>query len=891
MRTKVERCLCILIFFASVLCSTVPTIVLAAERRNDIIWINGKSDDVTVINLNVYKTRIESFGLEFTSPKSTEDPQNFTSGNYFAQGMIRLTRNDEFVFRTNGGWISSDQESEGGLIKEAFSRDEWHCIKVEFNRAEKTIGWYLDGSLLGTTPTKNDVPMNAISVFCDSVINDGLKIIASEESTDRESSAAATATYKYTYRNVQGKNNWYFCEFGEYSEREMAYRDGQWRAADSVGYIGRGVMHPGEKSDTGVKYIAHKNGVVRLKGGVRIKEADGAKGDGVVGEIYLGSKPVWCGNATYGNDAEYNITLSIKQGDAISFRINKNKSVSYDWTDWAPTVDYIDVKYYPAPENCIYYQRFGVGSVRENLTYNNSTERYEGDGGYFDGREVSLNAGYTLGKSYTVFTNGRYRLNGMVTNDNAEDVIVRVQKDDEVIWSQMIPSGESGKIDIRAYLTSGDALSAEVLNDNPSESETVRFDVGVEKIPGTAFCSASTSQGFGYNASEEYSLGDLIGTRQGENGMKYYFIYRDKKHEMEYNADNQRWENTGDSGGYISKTAAYPGAYTETVMEWSAQKDGTLRIDGDMHIADSGDGTLCRIYKNDEVIWTNRVGGERLVRWDEPYDTSYFSNNINVVTPLNRGDKITFLFNQWRLADNDYADFSNVKLSYISGEILSETTKWKLKSDVVFDTENKRVYKDKVFQTADIYSDGGEVYISKDTVNKIFGTNIESNSGYITLFDAVSESGKNVVIQNELAVVYGGLPMKYGYAELSELNAMLNPTVDSDPPIKYGVTDTDGKDITQSVKANKQYYLKLNAENYMGESYNARVMLCEYTADGVLTGVRDITEFEMRVGTKYSTDREIGFVTDNGGGYIRIYVWNEANNNPLAQSLSFGVTE
>ena len=310
-----------------------------------------------------------------------------------------------------------------------------------------------------------------------------------------------------------------------------------------------------------------------------------------------------------------------------------------------------------------------------------------------------------------------------------------------------------------------------------------------------------------------------------------------------------------------------------------------------MHIADSGDGTLCRIYKNDEVIWTNRVGGERLVRWDEPYDTSYFSNNINVVTPLNRGDKISFLFNQWRLADNDYADFSNVKLSYISGEILSETTKWKLKSDVVFDTENKRVYKDKVFQTADIYSDGGEVYISKDTVNKIFGTNIESNSGYITLFDAVSESGKNVVIQNELAVVYGGLPMKYGYAELSELNAMLNPTVDSDPPIKYGVTDTDGKDITQSVKANKQYYLKLNAENYMGESYNARVMLCEYTADGVLTGVRDITEFEMRVGTKYSTDREIGFVTDNGGGYIRIYVWNEANNNPLAQSLSFGVTE
>lgn len=890
MKTKVKRRLCILIVFAAVFCMVVPTSVFAAERRNDIIWINGKSDDVTVINLNVYKTRIESFGLEFTSPKSTDDPKNFTSGNYYAQGMIRLTRNDELIFRTNGGWISSSQESDGGLIKAAFSRGEWHCIKAEFNRTEKTIGWYLDGSLLGTTPTKNDTPMNAVSVFGDSVINDGLKIIASEESTERESSAAATATYKYTYRNVQGKNNWYFCEFGEYGDREMTYTDGQWRAADSAGYIGRGVMHPGEKSDTGVKYIAHKNGVVRLKGAVRIKEADGAKGDGVVGEIYLGNKPVWRGNATYGNDAEYNITLPIKQGDAISFRINKNNNVYYDWTDWTPTVDYIDMKYYPAPESRIYYQRFGVGSVRENLTYSNSTERYEGSGGYFDGGAVSLNVGYTLGKSFAAFTDGRYRLSGTVTNDNSDDITVRVQKNGADIWTQMIPSGESGKIDIRAYLTSGDALNAEVSADNPNESKTVRFDVGVEKIPGTAFCSASTSQGFEYNVSEEYSLGDLISSRQGENGMNYYFIYRDKKHEMAYNTDTQRWENTDESGGYISKTAAYPGAYTETVMEWSAPKDGTLRIDGDMYVADSGDGTLCRIYKNGEVIWTNRVGGERLVRWDEPYDTSYFSNNINVVTPLNKDDKITFLFNQWRVADNDFADFSNVKLSYINGEILSETTKWKLKNDTVFDTENKRVYKDNVFQTADIYSDGGEVYISKDTANKIFGTNIESDDEYITLSDAAEESGKNVVTQDGLAIVYDGLPMKYGYAELGEICAMLNPTVDSDPPIEYGVTDTDGKDITKSVKANKQYYLKLNAENYMGESYNAHVMLCEYTADGVLTWIRDITEFEMRVGTKYSTDGEIGFVTGSGG-YIRIYVWNEANNNPLAQSLKLDVTE
>lgn len=61
MRTKVERCLCILIVFTAVLCLTVPTIVLAAERCNDILWLNGKTDDVAAISLNVYKIRIEKY--------------------------------------------------------------------------------------------------------------------------------------------------------------------------------------------------------------------------------------------------------------------------------------------------------------------------------------------------------------------------------------------------------------------------------------------------------------------------------------------------------------------------------------------------------------------------------------------------------------------------------------------------------------------------------------------------------------------------------------------------------------------------------------------------------------------------------------------------------------
>jgi len=598
---KITRfCISCLVLLIISMCSIMTMETFASENRGNVIWLDAKGDDVVTINLNVYKSRGDSYGLEFTASKTSENPKNFTTGTYSAQGMIRLTGTDELIFRTNTGrWIGASQEKNQGLTRVPFSRNSWHNIKVVFHKVNLRVLWYLDGKLLGETAAVDSNPINAVSVFCDTAINDGLNIVAVVESTEAEISAAATETYSYVYRNVQGKNNWYFCEFGEYTEKELTYTNGQWRGMDESAYIGRGVIHPGNNSDVGVKYIAHKNGRIRLKGTVQVKNETCSAGDGVIAEIFCGRKMIWKSLVTYENSSSYNFTIPIKQGEAVSFRINKNSNLGYDWTTWTPSVEYIDGDYSFFPDEYSYYQKNAETGEMTGLRYNPQTKQYEGDGGYIDGNNVSLNQGFAVGKSLSSISSGRYRAYGNIVNNSKSDLVVNATKNGELFWEQLVPAEQTGKLDIRAYLERGDILGVEVVSANQSGEKTVVMDVEIEKIPGVQFCDASTAQGYSYTVAEEYRLSDLVGTTQGENGMSYYFIDKDKKYDMVYNLETQRWENTDDrSGGYISKSAGYSGIYTDTVMEWNVPKSGTLRIDGDFFMLDSGDGTLCRIYKN-----------------------------------------------------------------------------------------------------------------------------------------------------------------------------------------------------------------------------------------------------------------------------------------------------
>ena len=88
---------------------------------------------------------------------------------------------------------------------------------------------------------------------------------------------------------------------------------------------------------------------------------------------------------------------------------------------------------------------------------------------------------------------------------------------------------------------------------------------------------------------------------------------------------------------------------------------------------------MTKIYLNGRILWSNRVGSEQSLRWDDKYDEVYFLNNINAMAKVKSGDTLTFVFNKWRDDWNDNVDITDVKLMYVEGDVLSETTKWKLK--------------------------------------------------------------------------------------------------------------------------------------------------------------------------------------------------------------------
>ena len=166
----------------------------------------------------------------------------------------------------------------------------------------------------------------------------------------------------------------------------------------------------------------------------------------------------------------------------------------------------------------------------------------------------------------------------------------------------------------------------------------------------------------------------------------------------------------------------------DVIIEVCAPKDGNIKLSGDFKITGKSDGVLAKVYRNDDLVWSNRVGGERFVRWDEPFDVSYFNNELNAVVSVSAGDKLTFTFNRWRLSNGDTVNFEDISISYVNGEVLSATTKWKLSQCTLKSDVNKE---------ADIKNASAQ------------GLNVYEGEGFL--------------------VIYPGLPTFIGYPEISEI--------------------------------------------------------------------------------------------------------------------------
>lgn len=587
--------------------------------------------------------------------------------------------------------------------------------------------------------------------------------------------AFGAQTFSSSFQKTQGVDNWYFCEFIGNDVKELSWdtTKGRWKTQTVEAYpiFSSDSMVPSPSTDVGLMFVSPIKGMVRLKGTIQMPYSANVKGTVIV-SIMNGKKELWSSKLS-APEISYDLTeIPVEEGDKIKFRVNCEVSNANDWTIWWPTVEYLDIDYKPEPDDFLYYQK--KNGEMKLLEFDLKKEGYTADDGmgFISKKEVFATSEYALVRQYKVLDNGRHRIyaNIKAGDERGGGNVITILRNGKEIWKQLIPAGENGIVDVRALCNKDDLIDIQVEPYRFTGYNHVKWECEVYKFLGTIFCEATTSSGFSNVVYSEATLSSLM------NNAECYSWYRDKRFDMNYNSAKKRWESTVGDSGYISDTEAKAGERGEACIEIDAQENGLLRITGDLGITTASDGVLSKIYVNDKIIWSSRVGGERSVRWDEPYDVSYFIHYINTVAEVNAGDKIKFCFGRWRKDLNDISNLNNIKLQYIGGNPISQTTEWKLNNSIVIDTKANKIYNCGVEKGADILVDNGTTYISLVDSKNLFGdtktADIYNFGGkeYVKLRKTAEGLDKTVVwAADRFAILHDGIPVLYGYPELAEI--------------------------------------------------------------------------------------------------------------------------
>ena len=592
----------------------------------------------------------------------------------------------------------------------------------------------------------------------------------------------AITTYTATFSPKQGEGGWYFMKFGSDITELEWNSSGYWGTSP---YLASWEVNTGsDGSGVGYKFVAPIKGTVRLRGKAEQKNPDCKNGDGVTASIYKGEERLWSsGIIKYGVAiGEYDVTVSVRKGESLYFRVDPNSNNYFDWTVWFPTVEYTDGVFSGAVENTYFQKKDGVMT---ELEYNEERDGYVADDGlaFISEYNVMPTDEYSLVKRYIVKEDGRHRIKAdMYLNDiRGGGIVLKAYKNGTEIWKQLFTDDETGVMDIRLYAKKDDVIEVEICANNFGGYNYCEWTLSILKYQGTLPCAATVSAGRSSGSYDEIKLGELVGAVSNTNGTEYYSVKNDERFSMIYDGASESWKQdlssarytTGllayiEKNGYISKNEIVPGQHTQSVLRTTVKKDGILNIDGYFGVKQTSDGVVINIYHNERLIWSSRTGDKRSVRWDEPYDTSYFNYNVDVVADVKSGDKLTFVFDMWRKPNDDEVDISNIYLRYLSGDVISATTEWKLNNSIVIDTKKSRAYIGGIRTDVDSYIKDGTTYISKKDAKLIFGKTAEGE--YVSFRNAAELNGKNVVwIADRLAVAYDGIPVMFGYSELSEI--------------------------------------------------------------------------------------------------------------------------
>ena len=159
---------------------------------------------------------------------------------------------------------------------------------------------------------------------------------------------------------------------------------------------------------------------------------------------------------------------------------------------------------------------------------------------------------------------------------------------------------------------------------------------------------------------------------------------------------------------------------------------------------------------------------------------------------------------------------------------------------------------------------------------------------YLALADIVEEQGKiSVSAAGRLFIIHDGIPLRFGYPELSELNTMLNSPDNRAENAKLTIFDKNGNKV-ESFMQEETYYVGLSAENYIGENVGIQIIVAQYDENMVLQNTLITSPILIRSGTTikmdHTGDNSLSFVPSANTEIVKFFVWDSiGNQNPLAE--------
>ena len=627
-----------------------------------------------------------------------------------------------------------------------------------------------------------------------------------------EAPAAVISTNAAALFKTQGTNGWYYYMYtgGKLTELEWDAANNKWKRPGNgtsdypsvtANYIGPG--HNGE--DLNIRYISNKQGLARLKWSVNPFYTGAENGNGVIMSVYKSGKELWNQQIAHGKTAAFEMEVSLRKGEAVDFRINGNGSAAYDITRGFPVVEYLAGDFALDFGGKTFFQKNESG-IKE-LQYNEQKECFVADDeiGVIGLDGVMPSDRYSMVMRYVVTEDGRYRVFGEVNpvDPKGDGTIIKVYKNDEMLRQWYFPAGKEGAIDFRLLAKEGDVIDVEASIRNYVGHNYTEWSMDVSKVPSVIGNSiASTVLGSAAGVLSETLLSDYLGYNKPDNVRIYTTLYG-IPYDMEYNLAQQRWQlnekyvrqdninasngrvpleemvdqNAVDDNNYVSKTqiktSSNPTSNATTYIELPITKDGTIMVDGEVKVSSSSkDGELVKVYLNDKVLWSNRLGEEASNRYDEPYENKFFLKDVHAVANVKAGDTLKFSFNRWRFAySGEYIDISDIKIKYIVGDVLSENTRWLLENSLIVDTLDKSMYINGKKQSADVYIENGTTYLSANSVKDLLGnTATLDGKDYIPLRSVAESLGKNVLwTAGRLVIIHDGIDGAFTYNELSEI--------------------------------------------------------------------------------------------------------------------------